>query len=190
MLITIANDHAFAPVLEITQLEIKNFPRPKTAMQHQENQSLIPLALKRSQQLINLLSIHRAWNPLDHLGMDGSSDRALPGSSAQEWMVPLRNMCQRRIIYQRNGILALEELIGKDEIFIKRGDSREDPIDRRRREPGCRRSLFSGSREHKAKSSGLFATRNGTQVFQECECLRGAKLLIGALPLIQKSHKM
>ena len=164
MFVAIPNDHALAPILQVTELEVEDFPRPKTPMQHQEDHRPIPFEVEGSEQLVDLVVIHWTRNPLDRFNMNGSSDWALSGSFAQERAVPFRHAGESGVIHLLDGIFPCGELIGEDQVLVKGRDGGEDPIQRRRRETGGRGSCWRPCGEYQTQALCPLVARKRAEI--------------------------
>jgi hypothetical protein len=60
----VADDHALASILNVTQLKVEHFTRPQSPLQHQEQHGPVSLERERGEQLVYLLVLHRTRHAL------------------------------------------------------------------------------------------------------------------------------
>ena len=134
----ITHGDAAPPVLDVVEVQGEDFAGAQPALQHQQDHRAVPLAMQRRQEWGNVRLVEGARQALNGLDLDLPSNRPLPARASHHRPVPLRDARGRRVVHHPDGILAIPEATGHDQVFIERGHRGKDAIDGRGREPPCR----------------------------------------------------
>src|SRR5438034_6111680 len=129
MIGAMADGDTTSSVGDIFEPEVESLTWSQSPMKHEEKHRLVPLETQRFNQRGDLLIRHRTRHPLNGFDMHGSPNWALPGSSAHERAMAIRDARVGRIIHFHHGIFRVRKLIGNNQVLVEGRNSGKDAID-------------------------------------------------------------
>ena len=127
----IADGDTTSSVRDIFESKVQYLTWPQPAMEHEKKHGLIPLETQGCNERGYLFICHGTRDALNGFDMDHSTNRSLPGGSAHERAMAVRDACVGRIVHSQDGIFEVAKLTSNDQVLVEGGNSGKDAIDGR-----------------------------------------------------------